>query len=205
MRQQLHGHAGHRCVISSCAVSLHLLRCCPNRIASGTTKFVWCCCAGRGALQPAIRGKPSDGGGHPSAAICRAVSLSRLWLVLGRVSSSLRHPNMLWKLSASRVRCSVRLRLARSARVSSLDVLLAVSPRSRAHEVHIPVRVCGVFCGASECTAALVGWKGTLFDTHFTHCSLSQSLLVAALYHWSDLEPPWVPPHTSKTAHRPKL
>ena len=101
MLQQLHSHAGHRCVISSCAVTLHLTRCCPNCIASGTTKFVWFCCAGRGALQPAIRGKPSDGGGHPSAAICRAVSLSRLWLVLGRVSSSRRQANILWKLSAS--------------------------------------------------------------------------------------------------------
>ena len=77
------------------------------------------------------------------------------------------------------VLASVRLRLARSARVSSLDVLLAVSPRSRAHEVHIPVRVCGVLCGPSECIAALRGLKGTLFDTHFTRCSLSQDLLGA--------------------------
>ena len=91
------------------------------------------------------------------------------------------------------VLASVRLRLVRSARVSSLDVLLAVSPRSRAHEVHIPVRVCGVFCGASECTAALVRWKGFSFDTHITHCSLSQGLPVAAVYRWSDLAPPLIP------------
>ena len=98
-----------------------------------------------------------DAHSAPSASWC-CCSFSGAYGPLGdkRISSRSSRRGALDELAC------VRVRIARRARVSRFAGLLAASGLDLAHEMHMPVRACGVLSAESECAAPQDGWKGTL-------------------------------------------